>query len=84
MQKVPSSNDRSAKNGTIASHRWLGASTAVPLFYGQTTQAELTEKFLQDKVLSVDIFTLKSEAQGARLAALDQNTENGMHGPAKK
>jgi len=34
MPKVESANDRVVKQGRIASHRWLGANTAAPLFYG--------------------------------------------------
>jgi Flp pilus assembly protein TadD len=64
MPKVESLNDRAAKQGQIASHRWLGANTAAPLFYGQQEQARLTEKFLQTDVLSVDIFALRRETTG--------------------
>src|SRR5262245_8068539 len=38
MPKVKSEKDRAAKNGLIASHRWLGANTAAPLFYDQREQ----------------------------------------------
>lgn len=72
MQKVESANDRAAKNGMIASHRWLGANTAAPIFYGQTEQAALTEKFLEDRVLDVDIFAIRSEATGVMTAPIDQ------------
>ena len=76
MPRVTAANDAGAKNGTIASHRWLGANTAAPLFYGQTRQVELTEKFLSDHVLSVDIFALRREATGARIAPLNPSSEN--------
>jgi Flp pilus assembly protein TadD len=59
MPKIDSTNDRAAKQGKIASHRWLGANTAAPLFYGQKEQAELTKAFLQTNVLEVDIFALR-------------------------
>jgi Flp pilus assembly protein TadD len=64
MPKIESLNDRAAKNGVIASHQWLGANTAAPLFYGQTKQVELTEQFLKAKVINADIFTLKRESTG--------------------
>lgn len=64
MPKIESLNDRSAKNGVIASHQWPGANTAAPLFYGQTKQVELTRQFLSDKVINADIFTLKRESTG--------------------
>lgn len=68
MPKVESANDRAAKQGKIASHRWLGANTAAPLFYGQREQAKLTEGFLQADVLNVDIFAVKREATGELIA----------------
>lgn len=76
MPKVESANDRSAKQGMIASHRWLGANTAAPLFYGQSRQVELTEKFLQSDVLDVDIFAIKREVTGELIAPLATTTEN--------
>ncbi len=71
MPKVESRNDRAAKEGRIASHRWLGANTAAPLFYGQKKQAELTAEFLKQDVLEVDIFALRRNATGEVIAPLD-------------
>jgi len=76
MLKVESANDRAAKQGRIASHRWLGANTAAPLFYGQRKQAELTESFLKQEVLEVDIFALRREATGELIAPLSPAGEN--------
>lgn len=76
MPEVESANDVAAQNGTIASHRWLGANTAVPLFYGQTKQAALTEEFLKASVLEVDIFALRNEATGEQLAPLAPANDN--------
>jgi tetratricopeptide (TPR) repeat protein len=76
MPKVESANDRAAKEGKIASHRWLGANTAAPLFYGQHVQARLTEEFLKADVLDVDIFALKREATGELIAPLSSAVEN--------
>ncbi len=70
MPKIESNNDRAAKNGMIASHRWLGANTAAPLFYGQDKQAELIATFLESNQLAVDIFALRSEASGRFTAPL--------------
>lgn len=78
MPRVDAANDAGAKNGTIASHRWIGANTAAPLFYGQTRQVELTEKFLRDHVLSVDIFALRREATGATIAPLTPSADNSI------
>lgn len=76
MPKIDSRNDRAAKNGLIASHRWPGANTAAPLFYGQTEQADLIEKFLGSNVLAVDIFALRREATGELIAPLNVAGEN--------
>jgi tetratricopeptide (TPR) repeat protein len=76
MSPVESSDDRAAKKGMIASHRWLGANTAAPLFYGQKKQVEETIEFLKDGVLSVDIFALKREATGELIAPLDARGRN--------
>lgn len=76
MPKVGSANDRAAKQGKIASHRWLGANTAAPLFYDQSKQAELTATFLQTNVLDVDIFVIKREVTGELIAPLAPTVEN--------
>jgi len=64
MPKIESLNDRAAKQGVIASHQWLGANTAAPLFYGQTKQVQRIEEFLSSQVISADIFALKRESTG--------------------
>src|SRR5262249_36744387 len=74
MPRIESSNDVAAKNGTITSHRWLGANTAAPLFYGQMDQVENTEKFLASGIFEVDIFSITRSATGERIAPL--NPEN--------
>ncbi|MFN0084536.1 MAG: multiheme c-type cytochrome, partial [Blastocatellia bacterium] len=58
MPGIESRDDRSAKEGRIASHRWPGANTAAPLFYGQKAQVKITEEFLKDEVLDLDLFAL--------------------------
>jgi len=75
MPKIESLNDRAAKNGVIASHRWLGANTAAPLFYGQTKQVELTKEFLSSKVMAADIFALKRESTGETFRELANGTQ---------
>jgi Flp pilus assembly protein TadD len=76
MPAVEAAADRAAKDGVIASHRWLGANTATPLFYGQKKQVEETVAFLEDNVLNVDIFAVRREATGETRAALEQGAEN--------
>ncbi len=61
--------DVSAKNGTIASHRWAAANTAIPTFYGYKDQLAAVDKFLQDDKMGVDIFALhrlKADAKDAK------------------
>jgi lipoprotein NlpI len=53
------STDAGAKKGQFASHRWLGANTIIPKYYGFDTQAERIVKFLQDNVFNVDLFALE-------------------------
>jgi tetratricopeptide (TPR) repeat protein len=64
--------DVSAKDGTIASHRWAAANTAIPQFYGYTEQLKEVTKFLQDDKMGVDIFALhrqKSDSKKTKLIA---------------
>jgi Flp pilus assembly protein TadD len=69
----------------IASHRWPGANTATPLFYGQKKQVEETVAFLKDKVLNVDIFAVRREATGEVIAALEQGAANHFdYGPGEE
>ena len=78
MPKIESLNDRAAKNGVIASHQWLGANTAAPLFYGQTKQVERIEEFLSNKVINADIFALKREATGETFHELASGNQLGL------
>lgn len=79
MPKIASTQDFAArKDGVIASHRWLGANTAAPLFYGQTKHVQLTEEFLKSGVLTVDIFALRSEVTGKMVAPLSASAPNKL------
>jgi Flp pilus assembly protein TadD len=81
MPKVESLNDPAAKQGVIASHRWLGANTAAPLFYGQHTQVKKTIEFLQHDVVSTDIFAVRNETTGTLVTQLQPKAAN--HLPAQ-
>ncbi len=48
-----------AKKGQLASHRWLGANTVVPQYYGFDEQSRRIFQFLQNSVFNVDIFALE-------------------------
>ena len=55
MPRVPS-NDPSAKNGMVRSHRFPGANTALPFVNGDAEQLRVTQQFLQDGAVTVDLF----------------------------
>jgi len=78
MPGVDGKGDLGAKDGTLASHRWLGANTAAPLFYGQRQQLEMTESFLKSNVLSLDIFAIKRATTGKLLAPLNAQGVNSI------
>ena len=54
-------HDAAAHDGLAASHRWLGANTAVAAYYGFDEQAKLLVDFLRDDQLEVDIFGITVE-----------------------
>jgi Flp pilus assembly protein TadD len=68
MPQVPS-NDAGNINGMVHSHRFPGANTAVPTANADTTQLELSQKFLQEKQLSVDIFAVSPAGQEPQSSA---------------
>src|SRR6185312_651783 len=53
------SPDPGAKKGQLASHRWLGANTIIPKYYGFDEQARRIVQFLQNGVFNVDLFALE-------------------------
>ena len=60
--------DYGAKDGLLASHRWVGANTVIPQNYHYDEQAKRVVQFLQANVFNVDIFGLQTgepEAEGA-------------------
>jgi Flp pilus assembly protein TadD len=78
MPKVESHNDRASKQGVIASHRWLAANTAAPLFYGQTEQVKKTIEFLEHDLINVDIFAITNETTGTTQVQLQPKTANNF------
>jgi Flp pilus assembly protein TadD len=52
------SSDAGNIDGFVHSHRFPGANTAVPTANHDQAQLELSQKFLQDKQVSVDIFAI--------------------------
>ncbi len=65
MKDVPTKNfDVSAKDGTIVSHRFAAANTAIPTFYGYQEQLDEVVRFLQDDKMGIDIFALQVRPVG--------------------
>lgn len=62
--------DPGAKQGQLASHRWLGANTVVPEYYHFQEQSKRIIAFLQTNVFNIDIFALEHGDQtGSELSA---------------
>jgi tetratricopeptide (TPR) repeat protein len=57
MPRVPSS-DPAARNGKVRSHRFIAANTALPYVNHDDTQLKLTQDFLRNNQVSVDVFAL--------------------------
>jgi tetratricopeptide (TPR) repeat protein len=67
--------DYGARNGTLASHRWLAGNTAVPFYYGLDEQLNKTIQFLKTgNYLNVDLFALKLSGSGTMIAPLGSTT----------
>ncbi len=58
--------DVAAKNGSITSHRWAAANTAIPTFYNFKEQLAAVTKFLETDVMGIDIFALHRKAKNAQ------------------
>jgi tetratricopeptide (TPR) repeat protein/nitrate/TMAO reductase-like tetraheme cytochrome c subunit len=57
--------DYGAKDGKLASHRWLGANTMIPQVYHYDDQAKRVVQFLQTNVFNADVFGLQTGEPGA-------------------
>ena len=67
------SNDSGNINGFVHSHRFPGANTAVPTANEDADQLKITEDFLKNDILSVDIFALSPETNLPSTAASAQS-----------
>ncbi len=74
MAKVDAAEDFGAKNGKLASHRWLGANTAIPEFYGYKDQMQKVTAYLQDNLFNIDFF-------GIRKGAGDESNDDALISP---
>ena len=67
------SNDIGNINGFVHSHRFPGANTALPVANQDPEQLKITEDFLKDKILSVDIFALSPARAEVKPGAVSQS-----------
>src|SRR5437763_2316454 len=59
--------------GFVHSHRFPGANTALPTANEDAEQVKITEDFLKDKIVSVDIFALSPERGELKAAVAGQS-----------
>jgi tetratricopeptide (TPR) repeat protein len=69
---LTASQDAGNVNGQVHSHRFPGANTALPTANEDAAQLQLTEDFLKNKILSVDIFALSPAGAELKLGAANQ------------
>jgi tetratricopeptide (TPR) repeat protein len=71
QRSAVSHTDYGAKDGTLASHRWLAGNTAVPFYYGFDDQLQKTIEFLRSgNYLNVDLFALRKGGEDRLIAPL--------------
>ncbi|MBV9762496.1 MAG: tetratricopeptide repeat protein [Acidobacteriaceae bacterium] len=58
-RETASTQDYAARGGAVYSHRWVGANTMVPRYYGFSEQYRKVVTFLQNSVFDIDIFGLE-------------------------
>lgn len=61
--------DPGSKNGLLASHRWLGANSLIPAYYGFDEQARRIKEFLTANVFNIDIFGIEDNRSPDKLIA---------------
>jgi tetratricopeptide (TPR) repeat protein len=67
------SNDQGNVSGFVHSHRFPGANTAVPTANEDSEQLKVTEDFLKNDILSVDIFALSPARTQLKPQAVSQS-----------
>ena len=75
------SEDAGNINGLVHSHRFPAANTAIPIATKDPEQLKITENFLKNKILSVDIFALsaaRTERKTAATSQADMSTSFGV------
>lgn len=66
-------SDYGAKQGKLKSHRWPGANTAIPQFYGFDEQLKQVSAFLKDDKLAIDLFALSKNDSPELIAPIDRS-----------
>lgn len=72
MKRGPATEDYGAKKGLLASHRWVGANTAIPKFYQFDLQLAAVRGFLEDELVNIDFFSIQRSVTGERIAPLNR------------
>jgi Flp pilus assembly protein TadD len=72
MPATPS-NDFGNVAGLVHSHRFPGANTALPTANEDAEQLKITENFLKNKILSVDIFALSAARAEVKTGGFSQS-----------
>ena len=67
------SKDAGNNNGFVHSHRFPGANTALPIANEDAEQLKISEDFLKNKIVSVDIFALSPARSEAKPAVVNQS-----------
>jgi tetratricopeptide (TPR) repeat protein len=62
--------DYGAKDGKLASHRWLGANTVVPQYYHFDEQSKRIVEFLKNGVFNIDLFGVETAGPAGTQAKL--------------
>ena len=69
MPAVDATSDYGAKQGRVASHRWLGANTAIPYFYGYDEQLQKVEEYLRAELFGLDFFAISEGPSDDKIIA---------------
>jgi tetratricopeptide (TPR) repeat protein len=72
MTKVAAATDYGAKSGQIASHRFLGASTSIPIVYNYPDQLKQVTEYLKDGILGMDLFGITVNGEPKITAPLEK------------
>ena len=76
------SRDAGAKDGSLVSHRWLGANTLLPTYYKYDDQLAKTIAFLKADVFNVDVFAVQKNGDARPAAPMGQVPFNVAAGDA--